>query len=803
MLVRLAAATRILGGHHSAQRPPRAAATAMPTAAPRGGHSADAPADITALLARIDVLERRMQGGKSKGAKGEGRRDHYKGGMAENAAVRTGTARSGGFSRGKPGDWQCQACQAYPCFARTTACYVCGAARGGKGAGAGGGGAKGLASFSRQRRPDEYLGPIGAGGTRPLLGRRAADAAGLAAAAQRGHADSPTARAPGASLAARSEVAGAGKGGQSSGGVSSMCIDEEGYQVVRNGVPKRVAEQAAEEITAGGRRMPKRAHGAWAELSEQPEEDDDPDPRQQGDDELDGDAHANDDNETTVPTGGHGDAGARQTEEKENGDEGGEVQEQQLRKEWQNYCQVCRNLERDVTTPARLLADARSLRDEAERKWRAAKTPHPLYKRVRWAEAELRDAQAKEALHQRELDAHLEQTARRTRELETRQRADASRTARKLVALQELHREGATSTGLPAAERAARIAATGMGMDVVPALAAAVERLSMPLGDDVEAFRDELRQVAISASRVEGVLKEAVCQTATGGGPARFDIGDAAHGGGGSDGAATADGDGNGGRDATGATGTPTTNAQAAAAAKWRRTQENGPWRRSSSSEAAAQQARRLLAQEAARRTGDAREAASGVPPSTTGDDTAATDTAIDEHQQEASGATTNDLAEAERRDRRRAEAQFQQAVLQSHSMQQRQNEELQRQQRAQQQQEELRRHQEQLQRANEARAAEEAKQREALIASMSQDELARAAALHAQQAAVGSRAFGTQAASELAGIAHQHHVLSVASAASPADEGAAVDALMAMSPEDFAAWERDRHGVVADGAGW
>ncbi len=776
----------------------------MPTAASRGGDSADAsPADITALLARINVLERQMQGGKGKGAKGEGRRDHRKGGMAENAAVGTGTARSGGGSRGKPGDWQCQACQAFPCFARTTACYVCGAARGGKGAGTGGGGAKGSASFSRQRRPDEYLGPIGAGGTRPLLGRRAADAAVPAAAAQRGHADSQPARAPGASPAVRSEAAGTGRGGQISGGLSSMCVDEEGYQAVRNGIPKRVAERAAEELTAGGRRMPKRPHGAWAELSEQPEEDEEPEMHRQEVHERDGDALANDDNETTMPTGGHEETGPRQTEEKDNGDGGGELQEQQLRREWQNYCQVCRNLERDATTPARLLADARSLRDEAEKKWRAAKTPHPLYKRVRWAESELRDAQAKEALHQRELDVHLEQTARRTRELETRQRADAARTARKLAALQELHREGATSTVLPAAERAARIAATGMGMDVVPALAAAVERLSMPLGDDVEAFRDELRQVAISASRVEGVLKEAVCQAASGGGPARFDIGDAGHDGGGNDEAAATDGDGDGGRDATGATVATEASAQAAAVAKWRRTQENGPWRRASSSEAAAQQARRLLAQEAARMEGGAQGAAPGVPPSAAGVGAATTDTVTNEHQQEEMGATTNDLAEAERRDRRRAELQFQREVLQSQSVQQWQREELQRQQRAQQQQEELRRHQEQLQRANEARAADEAKQREAYIASMSKDELARAAALHAQQAAVGACAFGTQAASELAGIAHQHHVRSVAGAAGSTDEGAAIDALMSMSPEEFAAWERDRHGVVADGGGW
>ncbi len=779
----------------------------MPAAAPRGGGGADAAADFSTLLARLDVIERRLQGGSGKGGKGDGRRDHSKGGPTAGAAFRAGAAKGGGGARGKPGDWQCQACQAYPCFARTTACYVCGAARGGKGAGAGIGGgaggaqayAKGSGAISRQRKPDEYLGPVGAGGTRPLLGRRGTDV-GQTATTHRDRADCPTARVLGASLAARSEAAAADQGGQTAGGGPSMRVDEEGYQMVRNGTSKRAAERAAEEVNAGGRRMPKRAHGAWAELSEQPEEDDDPSTPQQGDDAMGEDEHDNGDGGAAGPAGDHGDDEARQPEEKVEGDGGGEAQEQQLRREWQSYCQVCKNLERDATTPARLLADARAQRDEAEKKWRAAKAPHPLYKRMRWAEAELRDAQAKESLHQRELDAHLEQSARRTRELEARQRTDAARTARKLAALQELHREGANAAAPPVAERAARVAATGMGQDVIPALVAAVERLAMPLGDDAEAFRDELRLVASAASRVERVLKEAVTQAPAGCIPARFDIGDAGSGGSSSDGAAATGGDCDGGK----ATGRQAATTPEGATSRWQRTQEHGPWRRASSSEAAAQQARSLIAQHVAAQEAPAPGTAHERSSSAAGNSDAATGTAIPEQQQAASGATTNDLAEAERRERRLAEAQFQREVLQGHrTVQQLQQEELQRQQRMQQQQEELRRHQEQLQRANEARAAEEAKQRDALIASMSQDELARAAALHAQQAAVGSRAFGTQAASELAGLAHQHHVHSVASAAGAADEGAAVDALMAMSPEEFATWERDRHGFAADGAGW
>ncbi len=636
-----------------------------------------------------------------------------------------------------------------------------------------------------------------------MLGRWAAGASAREAAPASARPDLPSARGHGPAAVPSGGGTVGLRGTHDGGDGAAMHVDDvdaDGFHEVRRGTAMGTAERVAQSLGHGEQRIPKRPRNYWADLSEQPEDGGDPDPQGLAETATRGgdrDAAA-----CTAPESAEESVGAEvQRAEGHEGDVGS-VQarrEEDLRAEWQQYCQTCRALERDPATPARLLADARAQRDESERMWRAARTPHPLHKRMRWAEAELREAEGKEAAHQRELDAHLEQAARRTRELEARQRVDAARTARKRAALLALHKEGAPKVDPPRAERAARIAATGMGTDLIPALVAAVERLDMPLGEDTDAFRQELRAMAVSAARIEGVLREAFDATTGGDGPASFDIGDDGR----DDGDTThgaAEGDGDDQMDPETRRMAPPS---AATAQRWTRQQQHGPWRKATSSEAAQAQAKQLLCQAAARG-----EAAAG--PSAAGEHAAAAagvgEGALEGLGAQAalSGATTNDLAEAQRRDKQLAEAQFQQAVLHRQcTEQQREHEELQRQQRQLRQQEELRRHQEQLQLANEARAAEEARQRDDLIARMSPAELARAAELHAQQAAVGSRAFGSREASELAGIAHRHHVSEVADALGASQEQAAVDALMEMSPEQFAEWERDQQGRVADGTGW
>jgi hypothetical protein len=159
------------------------------------------------------------------------------------------------------------------------------------------------------------------------------------------------------------------------------------------------------------------------------------------------------------------------------------------------------------------------------------------------------------------------------------------------------------------------------------------------------------------------------------------------------------------------------------------------------------------------------------------------------------SGATTNDLAEAERREREAAQKQWnesQQHQAREKDADQSLQEEQLRQQREQRRNEELQRHQAEAQRAAEARAAEESRQREQLIANMSPEQLALAAEVHAQQLAIGAKAFGTQEAAQMAGLAHQAHVQRTLQDADDQGRQADADRLMAMSPEDFAQWNRD-----------
>jgi colicin import membrane protein len=156
-------------------------------------------------------------------------------------------------------------------------------------------------------------------------------------------------------------------------------------------------------------------------------------------------------------------------------------------------------------------------------------------------------------------------------------------------------------------------------------------------------------------------------------------------------------------------------------------------------------------------------------------------------------GATTNDLAEAARREQAIAQQQFAVAQLQSQqrpSEQQAQQEEAARAQRQRQHQEEIQRHQLAVQQAAERRAAEEALQRERLLASLSPQELAQAAELQAQQKAVGALVFGTQSASEAAGLVHQANAQKKADEATAAGLHVDVAQLVNMSPEQLAEWD-------------
>ncbi len=472
------------------------------------GRPRDGGDDVQSLRARCEQLERivfgaRGGGGGDRGGDGDfgdGRRGKG-GGKGGSGGREQERGRGGGADvRGRPGDWACLACGAYPCFARTFACYKCRAPRG-RGEGADNAHKRSAGGLAREQRRTAYLGPVGAGGSRPMLG-------GLGDGC-------PSVRVPGASVAARSEEEGRRRR------VAGTEPNDGG------GGGNRAAGGGAAAAAAPAAAPPVPTRNSWAELAEE-DEDDDGDGAlacevdETGDGARGGGGGGLGDDDDVHGAEGDGSDGHERAGDAEEG-----PTEADLKRSWMSHCAVVRKLEKEhPPVPHGVLAAVRGQRDEAERMWRAARTPHPLHKRMRWAEADLRDAEAKERARRTELAEHLEQAARRTREIEDRLATDVARTARKRQALDALHEEGGVR-GCPTAERAARIAITGIGTDIAPSLMAIIDRL----GDGDESVRQDLQLLSTSLGKLEGVLREGAEQAKLDRRPARYDISDACIGG--------------------------------------------------------------------------------------------------------------------------------------------------------------------------------------------------------------------------------------------------------------------------------
>ncbi len=613
----------------------------------------------------------------------------------------------------------------------------------------GGGGGAGAGRLAGGIGPSVYLGPVGAGGSRPLLGGRA-NVGGRAESA-------PSFRVPGASAAAKAEEAraqnasaatdtaqeGANNTGDAGGGA---------FQLVQKG---RGAKPVVAQATGSAPAL--RTSKSWAALVEE-EEDDHCDV-----DDDDGDEHPGDEDGGDTEWGGppqHGD-GIGEADE--------ELSEAQLKGLWMSHCSAVKALERDRSVLPAVLASVKHQRDAAERRWRAAKSPHPLHKRLRWAENDVRAAAAKEDARRRELEEHLAQAAARTREIEQRLAIDVARTQRKRDALDAIQRE-ASLGARGGTERAARAAVEGIASDIGPSLAAIIERL----GDGDQAIRQDLQILSTSLGRVEGILREAAEEQLAAHAPERYDIGgndnkddgDKTAGGDTSD--DVDDGGDNDGRRVQARTGS------AASAPRWTQPAAHAPWRKAASSRTAVEEARKLLQANAGGGTSDG----TGM----------------------ATSAETNDLAVAERRRQLEAQSQFQETLDRQLSHQRdpaqaRQEEQL-RLQREQAQRDEMLRHQNAAAKAAADADAEASRQREALWASLSPAEREAAIKVHNQQAAVGAHVFGTQEATQLAGLVHQAHVHDRALANANA-QTAEVDFLMQMSPEEFAQWDNERQSLL------
>ncbi len=505
------------------------------------------------------------------------------------------------------------------------------------------------------------------------------------------------------------------------------------------------------------------SRNSWAALAEEEEDCDFCDVDEGGADADDGDV----------------DASGQRHEEHDNGDaDPGDADgpsAAQLRATWQAHCNVVRKLEKDrATVPMEVIASVKAQRDAAESRWRAAKAPHPLHKRMRWAESEVRAAEAKEASRRRELQAHLDEAAAKTRDLEEKLAVDVARTERKRAALDALlHESGVGKT--KATEKATHMALAGLGGDIGPALAAIIEQLGD--GDREQAIRQDLQTLSTSLGRLEDVLRKgARDEAAARRAPEQFVIGGGSGDenldiGGGDDDVDIGDGDDGGRRvrrrDETGTGATAT-------APRWTQAAANTPWRRAATSCDAVAEARRLLEASAADDPGNG----GGM----------------------ASPSDTNDLAVAERRRHLQAEAQLQAALATRQSVQASpqaaHDEEEMRRRREQAQRDELKKHQEAAAKAAADAEAESTRQREESWARMSPEEREAAIKVREQQAAVGVHIFGTQAASHLAGLVHQSHVQERALADSTA-EAEEVELLMRMSPEEFARWDQDRQSLL------
>ncbi len=768
----------------------------------RGGGGEDGGA-ATSLAAQVKELQRAvlsLQGGgraAEGGGRGAGNRGGGGGGRRGGEGGFQGAARRGGAgggtaaassAAGRPGDWECPGCGFFPCFRRAATCIRCGARKPG-GGGGGGGGARAL---STTRSPSTYLGPVGAGGSRPLLGRRGQMAA-------------PTTGGGGAAQSARTPGPGTAAGPNMAAREPGNALDGDGFQPVRKGAPASRQTNAMQPS-----RPPVAARTSWAALSEEEDEaEDDEDDRADDaidvDDQADHGGGGHDEGDADQHYWGQ-DVGRDAVGDVDQGDQGGDgddadgvLDERELRGLWTSHCVAVRKLERDPQTPHALLANARAGRDEAEARWRAAKKPHPLVKRLRWADQDLRDAEAKLQQLRGDLERHREEAARRTRDLEERVAAGTAKVAKKRAAIEALHAEGAQQCPNMSTHQATKVAACGISTDVAPALLAAMERLGAGHGGgDTEGVLQELQLVAVSLNRVQGVLQDAADDAAAAAtlGPQCYDI----------------SGGGRGGSDDGGTSAhTKTLASPSLPNPRWTRSGPHAPWKKAagtdpprhtttpalptrlSSSEAAVEQARSLLQARAAGEDDGRPGDTEARTDDRSGDGGARAAGGTSNGEQLPRGAETNDLAEAARREHAVAQRQFAQAQQRQQVQPndaQMQLEETQRQQRQLQHQEEMQRHQAAFQQAAERRAIEEARQREILIASLSPQELALAAQLQAQQEAVGSLAFGSQGASAAAGLVHQANARKIADEAAAAGVQVDVERLVRMSPEELAEWD-------------
>ncbi len=728
-------------------------------------------------------------------------------------ASRLGMASGGASGTARPGDWRCGDCGAYPCWARTSRCFRCRAPRpaASRSAASGGGGgrpagAAGASVASAGR--GTYLGPRGANGSRPLLGRRDAAPPVPAMAGDRAVGGQAT----------RVQPHGGGK--QRPQRAEAPTANADGFQTVTKHVRPRVGDAPPSDgptvaATASGTEV----HTwpvSWAEMARRAaptaatetldlRDDDDDMDRGDSDDATRGDVQPGDRSDLDAEEFDEGAAEDDEYDDDDYAEDKADASEEALRRAWEEAKVACRRLERTEGMPHAVVDAARKHRDETEASWRAAKQPHPLHKRLRWAQRDLDAALAKQQAHQAEMERALEEMAQRRKFLEERAEADRLRTERRKRALQSLHDVGAHPP-TTACEDAAKAAVVGIQSELGPTLCGLADKLECgsPAWLEIQTAMAALQQVQ---GLLQGACAEVEAERTTTsdqtsdddqwrqrrqqqqqqqqqacGGPTCFDIGDDS-GPKGQAAAAAASAsanslDGAGGAGKSIATAARWAGPARVAADKW-----GGPaWKKTRQANDDA--------------TTNYPVAAGSLPASAAtggGDAHAGSSAGAKEEAQRQLAAHKAQLAEAQAREKAAVEAARarQEQAAREHQLQ------LAQQQRAAadaaEAAETVRRAQEAVAKAEaeEARRLEREKQEAA--ARLSPEERRMAENLHAQQAAIAAAGFGTQQAAQGACMVHQ-------AAAGPGGGGGdCVDDIMAMSPEQW----HESLPVDSSAAGW
>ncbi len=403
---------------------------------------ADAP-----LAKRLIAFLQRECGDGSGGGEPRGRGTASRGAGGGGASSDGRGRRSDGRAdQRRDGDWQCRHCSFQPNFGFRQRCWKCGKGRGGSQPPAGG-----------SKQSGRAAGPLGAGGSRPLLGGGVARTASAATADQ-----PPTFRVPGSSLAARAAAARAAQSPPPSVSPPGARQQGAGAPGPRGAAPPKAK---VDDVDDEGFRMVQRRKGRGRGDASN----DQGDEREEADVDMDGDSDdsAGDDD---------GDADVAEDDEPE-----GAPSPSELRQMWQQEVGVVKQLARQGLSPDHpAMVAAVAARDEAEGKWRGAKTPAPLATRLGWAQRKLDRAVNIQAGTRQEMLDLEQQFKADMAALQSRMDEDTARVKKRRQQLESIQVEAGGGTGQRRQGvdgEAVRRACDTLRQEVAPALVALAEQL--------------------------------------------------------------------------------------------------------------------------------------------------------------------------------------------------------------------------------------------------------------------------------------------------------------------------------------